>query len=110
MEKINLKLKAKIVEKFGTQERFASVCFGRNPNWISRIVRGQRSPTVGEKARIGEALGIKPEDLDSYFETVSRQSSDLPQLQTEDSKTMPHKLTAISLVSRVARCKAELES
>ncbi len=63
---VNYKLKARIIERYRTQERFA-VCCGRKPNWISRLIQGQQLPKPAEKQKIRMKLGIPEEDIDSYF-------------------------------------------
>lgn len=62
----NYKLKARIIEKYRTQSRFAVAC-GRNANWISRIVQGIQLPTEKEKEQIRIKLNIKPENIDGYL-------------------------------------------
>lgn len=64
---INLKLKAKIIEKYRTQGRFAVVC-GKKDNWISRLVQGIQLPTEQEKEQIRAKLQISPEDINDYFQ------------------------------------------
>ena len=62
----NYKLKARIVERYRTQSRFAVAC-GRNDNWISRIIQNQQLPTPEEKRKIQVKLQIPVEEIDSYF-------------------------------------------
>lgn len=64
---INLKLKAKIIEKYRTQSRFAVAC-GRQENWVSRLVQGIQLPTEQEKEQIRVKLQISPEDINHYFQ------------------------------------------
>lgn len=63
----NLKLKFRIIERYGTQSHFA-ICCGRNDNWISRIIQKRQSPSEQEKEQIRIKLKISPVDLDGYFE------------------------------------------
>jgi transcriptional regulator with XRE-family HTH domain len=50
-------LKYHIIRKFGTQSEFAR-SFGKNDNWISRIVCGRQDPSPEELVKIQEKLGI----------------------------------------------------
>jgi len=54
---MNLRLKFKILEEFGSQSKFAREC-GRNDCWISRIVTGRQCPTEQEKQLISKKLKI----------------------------------------------------
>lgn len=60
-----LKLKAKIIERYRTQSRFA-VCCGKHEPWISRIITGRDSATPEEKKLI--AMKLRIQDIDAYFE------------------------------------------
>ena len=61
---MNLKLKFRIIERYGTQSRFAMAC-NRNDNWISRIITGRQAPSEIEKQLIAKLLEI--EDIDYYL-------------------------------------------
>ena len=56
---MNLKLKARIVEKFGTQSDFAPV-IDTDESLISKIVRGRRTLPVEKQVEWAEALGSTP--------------------------------------------------
>jgi len=58
----NKKLRVLIVEKFGTQEKFAA-SVGIREEMISKLVRGIRPPTETEKGIISTALEASPEEL-----------------------------------------------
>lgn len=58
----NKKLRMLIVDKFGTQERFAAT-IGIAETVVSKLVRGIRTPTPAEKQLISTALDVKEEDL-----------------------------------------------
>ena len=64
--KPNLRLKFRIIEKFGTQRRFASEC-KKGDGWISRLIQWRQLPTAEEKERIMIKLKIDPKEIDSYF-------------------------------------------
>jgi hypothetical protein len=68
-----LKLKAKIIERYRTQSRFAVVC-GKGEQWISRILMGRQAPTEEDKALISRKLGI--ENIDEYFSATDREEKD----------------------------------
>ena len=61
---MNLQLKFKILERYGSQSHFAQV-LGRNDNWISRIVCGRQLPTKEERQLIANQLKI--ENIDYYL-------------------------------------------
>ena len=63
---VNYKLKARIVEMYRTQSRFAVAC-GRGDNWLSRIIQKQQLPTMQEKKQFMLKLKISPEDIENYF-------------------------------------------
>jgi DNA-binding transcriptional regulator YdaS (Cro superfamily) len=58
----NMKLRVLIVEKFGTQEKFAAT-IGIREDIVSKLVRGIRPPTETEKSIISAALETSPEEL-----------------------------------------------
>ncbi len=55
-------LKAKIIEKYGTQADFSSE-LGLNENIVSRIVNGRRTAKPQEAQAIARALNCAPEEL-----------------------------------------------
>lgn len=59
------KLKALIVEKFGTQKRFAEAV-GINQSTLSRYLAG-RSWGGEELVKAAKALGISFEEINAYF-------------------------------------------
>jgi len=59
-----LKLKAKIIEKYRTQSRFA-VCCGKKEQWLTRILTERQLPTPEEKQLFAMKLNI--ENIDDYF-------------------------------------------
>lgn len=60
--KKNDRLRLKIVEVFGTQEKCSAIT-GLNEADISRLVRGIRPPTDYQKRTLSKSLGISPEDI-----------------------------------------------
>ncbi len=59
---MNLKLKAKIVEKYGTQADFAPV-INTDESLISKIIRGRRKLDTEMQFVWAKALGCRPEDI-----------------------------------------------
>lgn len=59
---MNLILKAKIIENYGTQADFAQVV-GIDETIVSRVVRGRRALDEGNKSMWAEALGCRLEDI-----------------------------------------------
>jgi plasmid maintenance system antidote protein VapI len=59
---MNLKLKAKIVEKYGTQADFAQV-IDIDDTLISKIIRGRRKLDPDKQFEWAKALGCKPKDI-----------------------------------------------
>ena len=59
---MNKKLKAKIIEKYGTQADFAPV-IDTDESLISKIVRGRRTLPVEKQVEWAEALGSTPREL-----------------------------------------------
>ena len=59
---MNLKLKAKIIEKYGTQADFAPV-IDTDESLISKIVRGRRKLNTEKQLVWAKALGCRPEDI-----------------------------------------------
>lgn len=55
-------LKAKIIEKFGSQSRFSQV-IGEKENKISRVVRGWESLEGERLSRWAKALGCDADEL-----------------------------------------------
>jgi plasmid maintenance system antidote protein VapI len=68
---MNKKLKAKIVEEFGTQADF-SLNLGVDESTVSRVIRARRVLTSVEIEKWAEALGMSREELKSML----RESSD----------------------------------
>lgn len=66
-----LKLKAKIIEKYRTQSRFA-ICCGKPEQWLTRIITGRQKPTDEDKKIFKTKLRI--ENIDEYLE----ESTDSP--------------------------------
>lgn len=62
---MNKFLKAKIVERFGTQFEFARV-IGEHESIVSRVIRGRHTMTVDGRIKWAQALGCN--DADSLFE------------------------------------------
>jgi hypothetical protein len=58
----NSPLRLKIIEQFGTQERFA-VESGINEAVISKIIRGLREPTEAQKEIFSELLDTPVNEL-----------------------------------------------
>ena len=56
---MNLKLKGKIVEKFGSQARFAQIA-EVDETLVSRVVHGYRELDMDEQTRWGSLLGTNP--------------------------------------------------
>ena len=59
---MNRKLKAKIVEKYGTQADFAPV-IDTDESLISKIIRGRRKLDPEKQLAWAKALGCRPEDI-----------------------------------------------
>ena len=59
---MNKKLKAKIIEVFGSQGDFAHRIRAHESD-VSRIVRGRKSLSEKEKKRWASVLGCNPEEL-----------------------------------------------
>jgi plasmid maintenance system antidote protein VapI len=59
---MNKKLKAKIIEKFGTQAEFAQA-IKTDETIISRIIRGRRTLDSDKQFIWAKALGCKPKDI-----------------------------------------------
>ena len=59
---MNLILKAKIVENYGTQADFAQV-IGIDETIVSRVVRGRHALDEGNKSTWARALGCRLEDI-----------------------------------------------
>ena len=58
----NLRLKGKIVEKFGSQTDFATV-LKLKESYVSYIVRGRRKLDPGSQAEWASRLGCKVSDI-----------------------------------------------
>lgn len=59
---MNLRLKARIIELFGTQSDFAHA-IKEDETLVSRIIRGRRSLDRGQREKWAAALDSKPEQL-----------------------------------------------
>jgi len=59
---MNLKLKFKIIEKYGTQTIFAKAC-KRNDSWISRIITERQKPTEEELKLIVSKLDVPSNEI-----------------------------------------------
>jgi len=59
---MNRFLKAKIVERFGTQADFGQA-IGEDETLISRVVRGRRQLSLERKVKWADALGCKVKEL-----------------------------------------------
>jgi len=62
---MNKKLKARIIEKYGSQADFAQA-IKTDETVVSRIVRGRRTLTPEIQKQWAKVLGCKPKDLFSY--------------------------------------------
>ena len=60
--KLNLKLKLKIIEKYGGQWRFAAAV-GEHESTVSKIIRGQKDLPENKRSIWSKALGCKPEEI-----------------------------------------------
>lgn len=60
------KLRGRIVEVFGTQEKLAEH-MGRSRLWVNQRLNGGVSMSQQDIYDMSEALGIAPEDLHLYF-------------------------------------------
>lgn len=59
---MNKKLKARIIEVYWNQSRFAKCC-GKSDDWLSRIITGRQTPTKEDKELICRKLKIQnPEE------------------------------------------------
>jgi DNA-binding transcriptional regulator YdaS (Cro superfamily) len=59
---LNKILRLKIVEIYGTQEKFAAA-IGRQEAVVSKWVRGIRQPNAHDKGMVARALDCKEKDL-----------------------------------------------
>ena len=59
---MNKKLKAKIIELFGTQGDFAQA-IKEDESVVSRVIRGRRSPNHEQREKWAAVLDCKPEQL-----------------------------------------------
>ena len=59
---MNRRLKAKIIEKFGTQSEFAQIA-GIDETFVSRVVRNRRKLRPEEQRFWSRLLGVKPEEV-----------------------------------------------
>ncbi len=59
---VNNVLKAKIIERFGTQIEFAQA-IGASPPHVSMVVRDWQKLSAGDQKRWAEALGCKVSDI-----------------------------------------------
>ena len=59
---MNLALKLKIMQIYGTQSDFAQ-CIGEDDSMVSRIVKGRRKLDPINQEKWAEALGCKAQDL-----------------------------------------------
>ena len=69
------KLKGKIVEKYGTQDKIA-VDLGLSPTTLSFKLNGKSEFSQGETAKIAELLNLAPEDFSAYFFTPAVQKTE----------------------------------
>jgi hypothetical protein len=58
----NYSLKAKIIEKFGTQFEFCEV-LGIREDRLSKLIHGRISPNVHERRTIPEKLGVSEDEI-----------------------------------------------
>lgn len=61
-----LKLRARIVEKYGTNRQFAEI-MGITPLTVTNVVKGKTTPTTRQLPRWCEALEIAPEETGIFF-------------------------------------------
>lgn len=59
---MNLKLKARIIERFGTQADFGEA-IGMDDSLISKIIRGRRTLNPEMQLIWAKALGCNPKDI-----------------------------------------------
>jgi hypothetical protein len=59
---LNRKLKAKIIEEYGTQVDFADA-IDADETFVSRVVRGRRNLDPKSQFSWAKALGCKPKDI-----------------------------------------------
>ena len=59
---MNLKLKSKIIEKFGQQWRFCKT-INMHDSLLSKFITGARDPNTEHKKLIAEGLGCEIKDL-----------------------------------------------
>lgn len=69
-----LKLRARIVEKFGTNRQFAE-SLGITPLTVTNVVKGRTTPTTRQMPRWCEALEIAPEETGLFF-TIKPQKTE----------------------------------
>jgi transcriptional regulator with XRE-family HTH domain len=59
---LNRKLKAKIIEEYGTQADFADA-IGTDEPFVSRVVRGRRTLDLERQSVWAKELGCNPKDI-----------------------------------------------
>ena len=80
---MNLKLKAKIIEKYGTQADFAPV-INTDESLISKFIRGRRKLSPENQTIWANALDCKPSDI---FEECRSSKKPAPKtLLTEENR------------------------
>ena len=60
------KLRARIVEKYGTNKRFAEV-LGVTPLTVTNVVKGRTTPTTRQMLKWCAALEIHPDETGIFF-------------------------------------------
>lgn len=61
------KLRAKIIEEYGTQRRFAQI-MGATPATITHVVKGQTTPRGASLVRWCSLLKIEPNEIPLFFD------------------------------------------
>lgn len=60
------KLRARIVEKYGTNKQFAKI-LGVTPLTVTNVIKGRTTPTTRQMQRWCEALEIATEEIGLFF-------------------------------------------
>lgn len=69
-----LKLRARIVEKYGTNKAFAKH-LGIAPYTVTNVIKGRTTPTTRQIPKWCDALEIAPEETGIFF-TIKPQKTD----------------------------------
>jgi len=69
------RLKMLILEQYGSQREFCQA-IGKSDDWLSRVIRGWKNPTLEQKELIAGKLKVGLDNIDELFYCVKRPPSD----------------------------------